>query len=160
MVALTFGRDLALSRLSMFFRLGRLVRTAARSVQRPLGQAEAGRRDHLFDLAEDSLESTLSRRSGSRPRTGQLGGKHAFMDRAGKDRSPTQIRHSIAARNRPYRPKRLMPVVTSSASASAISGISRVGAKPSSAGARAAWASAGRTLGLIELRELQSRSQA
>jgi ATP-dependent DNA ligase len=34
MVALTFGRDLALSRLSMFFRLEDSFRTAARSVPR------------------------------------------------------------------------------------------------------------------------------
>jgi hypothetical protein len=74
-----------------------------------------------------------------------LGGERAYEDRFVKDRSPRESRHSVesgkyASPERPYAKRSI------SASASAISGISGVGEKPLSAGARTARASAGRAV--------------
>src|SRR5271155_5230412 len=74
-----------------------------------------------------------------KPATSPLGGERAY-----KGRSQGHSRHSIARENRLHRPERPYAKRSISACASAISGISGVGEKPSSAGASTAWPSAGR----------------
>jgi hypothetical protein len=64
------------------------------------------------------------------------GGRPTYKARLGKGRSPRHSRHSIASTKYLHRPKRPRAKRSSSACASAISGVCK---KPSSAGARTAW---------------------
>ena len=73
-----------------------------------------------------------------------LGGKCACRCCPGKDRSPRKSCYSITRAKYSHRPERPYANRSISASASAILGISGVGAKPSSAGVRTACAAAGR----------------
>jgi hypothetical protein len=71
-------------------------------------------------------------------------GARAYSGRLGNERSPSYTGCSIATPNSPPRPKQTYANCADSDIASAISRISGVGVKPSSAGARIARASATR----------------
>ncbi len=73
-----------------------------------------------------------------------MGGERAYRRRAGNSRNRPETGHSALRVPPHHHPKRPYAKRSSSACASAISGISGVGEKPSSAGARTAWASFGR----------------
>ncbi len=103
-----------------------------------------GRTPTLRSSPMERPQSTLSCRCRSRPRTSQVGGEPTNRGRAGNSRNRPETGHSALRVPPHHHPKRPYAKRSSSACASAISGISGVGEKPSSAGARTAWASFGR----------------